>query len=130
MESSENRHECQAQDWLAPLKRALDELETIQDMVLKDMERGVDRMRLLAHHRTLERAVHEAYWNAMNDSASVESVRTLRVLRTSHIPDLWDYISEPVMRHGHVVREVRLILNLIANIVMPGHLALPEAYRP
>lgn len=105
-------------------ERALRELETIRSLVIQDVEAGINRMLLLAHHRRLSTALDETWADIQEGRVAVESIQVLRALRITHIPDLWQALAEPVMRHSRVIRETKFISNLILNVVRPKLVSL------
>ena len=95
------------------------ELMVIRELVIEDYERGVNRMLLLAHHRRLATAVDETWSDIQDGRVEVDAVQVFRALMKTHVPDLWLHLAEPVLCHPRVIREAKLISNLIQNVIKP-----------
>jgi len=95
------------------------ELTAIRELVIEDYERGVNRMLLLAHHRRLATAIDETWSDIQDGRVQVDAVQVFRALMKTHVPDLWLHLAEPVLLHPRIIREVKLISNLIDNVLRP-----------
>ncbi len=103
----------------APVARALRHIDAMTALVDEYPITHSTRMGLLSFHDRLVRDLDDLWLAVRNGRIRVDSMPVLRALRNVQCLDLWYLISSPRPDVTGILREVRLIRNMLTQIVCP-----------
>ncbi len=114
-------------DYSSPHLRALRRLDAITGLMTETPLSRSTRVGLLSFHDRLVNDLDDLWAAVRAGHLTVESLPVLKALRTVHCVDLWYLLSSPSPRVEDVLREVRLIRNILTKIVRPQARGLSRA---
>jgi len=99
--------------------RVLRDLKAIHDLAMRVATRRMSHRILVDFHDSLMWSINDMWQDAMEGRLAVDSIPVLRVLRNVHCRDLLRLIREPELHRNKIIRETRLMRNILVNIIRP-----------
>ncbi|MHA1771813.1 MAG: hypothetical protein ACTSYL_07770 [Candidatus Thorarchaeota archaeon] len=100
--------------------RALQYLNSMYDVLLLGEPSFKTRTHLLYLHDQLICSIVQLIHDVDNGMIDVEPVSLLRTLRAVNGRDLWLMLTDASSKTEDLIREVRIMLNILTNLVAPS----------
>ncbi|RLI49695.1 MAG: hypothetical protein DRO73_05505 [Candidatus Thorarchaeota archaeon] len=101
------------------LVRVLRDLKAIHDLAMSVTTRRMSHRILADFYDSLMWSIDDMWQDAMEGRLVVDSISVLRALRDVQCRDLLRLIREPELHRDRIVRETRLMRNILVNLVRP-----------
>ncbi|MHA1814121.1 MAG: hypothetical protein ACTSYX_11900 [Candidatus Thorarchaeota archaeon] len=99
--------------------RVLRDLKAIHDLAMRIATRRMSHRILVDFHDSLTWSINDMWQDAMEGRLAVDSIPVLRVLRDVQCRDLLTLIRQPDLHRDRIIRETRLMRNILVNIIRP-----------